>query len=96
MSKIPNGWSKNKDELVYIMKAQDFVRALALLNAIGDIAQKQNHHPNMTIQNYNELVITTTSHDADGLTEKDYKLAQAITELIEYQIEKQNIEQNGR
>ena len=96
MAKIPDGWVEKKGKLVLAIKGADFMRTLALLNAIGDIAQSQNHHPDLAIRNYNELIVSTTTHDADGLTEKDYKLAQEITDLLQYQAEKNHIEQNGR
>ena len=93
---IPSGWSKKDDSLIFAVKCKDFKHALALLNSIGDIAEKQQHHPDLGIRNYNEVFVSTTTHDADGLTEKDYTLAQEITDLINYQDEKRDIESNGR
>lgn len=81
--KIPDGWSKKDNELQLLIKCRDFKHALALINSIGDIAEKQEHHPNLCIKNYNEIFISTTTHDANNLTEKDYKLAQEISSLID-------------
>lgn len=92
----PNGWSKKEDTLLFTVKCKDFKHALALLNSIGDIAEKLNHHPDLGIRNYNEVFVATTTHDADGLTEKDYQLAQEVTDLITYQNRKGHIEANGR
>lgn len=94
--KIPDGWSKKDDKLVFAVKCKDFKHALALLNSIGDIAEKQLHHPDLGIRNYNEVFVSTTTHDKDGLTKKDYQLAQEVSELIHYQVEKQKIERDGR
>lgn len=96
MQKIPKGWSKRENTLVLELKCPDFMRTLALLNAVADIAESMNHHPDLGIRNYNELIVSTTTHDAGGLTEKDYKLAQEITDLIEYQEDKHHIEEYGR
>lgn len=44
--------------------------------------EAQNHHPDW--QNvYNTLSIRLNTHDADGVTEKDFKLAKSIEEIIE-------------
>ena len=78
------------------LKCKDFIHAIAMLNSFGDIAERLQHHPDLGIRNYNEVFVSTTTHDADGLTEKDYKLAQEITDLIEYKETKLKIETEGR
>jgi 4a-hydroxytetrahydrobiopterin dehydratase len=83
MTKIPKGWTTKESKLVLTITCADFKHAVKLLNKIGAIAESHNHHPDMTIQNYNELTIATTTHDANTITAKDYELAQAITDLIE-------------
>ncbi|OYY54785.1 MAG: hypothetical protein B7Y53_05305, partial [Halothiobacillus sp. 28-55-5] len=52
-----------------------------LLNAIGYLAEKQAHHPVLTL-GYNALEIRLTTHDAHALTEKDYHLASEIDRLL--------------
>lgn len=94
--KTPDGWSKKDGKLLLLVKCSDFKHALALLSSIGDIAEKHGHHPDFGIRNYNEVFVSTTTHEADSLTEKDYKLAQEVSDLISYQDEKLNIETNRR
>lgn len=96
MSNIPKGWIKKDNTLVLSLKLPDFMRAIALLNSVGDIAQQLNHHPDMLIHNYSELKIATTTHSTNSLTQKDYELAQKITDLLEYQDQKEDIQKNGR
>ncbi len=93
---MPHGWSEKDGKLLLAIKCKDFKHALALLNSIGDIAENLQHHPDLGIRNYNEVFVSTTTHDTNGLTEKDYQLAQEISDLINYQDEKKRIEQNGR
>lgn len=81
--KLPNGWTKKDDKLLFAVKCKDFKHALALLNSIGDIAEKQQHHPDLGIRNYKEVFVSTTTHDKGGLTEKDYVLAQEISSFIQ-------------
>lgn len=79
---IPAGWTKKDESLIFTVSCKNFADALALLNSIGDIAEKQQHHPDLGIRNYNEVFVSTTTHDAGGLTEKDYELAKDISALI--------------
>lgn len=96
MSNTPKGWIKKDNTLVLSLKLPDFMRAIALLNSVGDIAQQLNHHPDMLIHNYSELKIATTTHSTNSLTKKDYELAQKVTDLLEYQDQKEDIQKNGR
>lgn len=96
MIAIPAGWSKRDEALVLELKCPDFMRALALLNSVADIAESMKHHPDVGIRNYNELIISTTTHSAGKLTHKDYELAQEISDLINYQDQKIKIETEGR
>lgn len=95
MREAPNGWVEDEASLKLVLKLANFKRAVAMLNSVADYAEKLNHHPNMAIKNYNELVIVTTTHSEDGLTDKDYELAQMVTDLLEYQSKKEEIELNG-
>lgn len=94
--KVPASWTKQEEILSLNVKCQDFKRAVALLNSVADIAESLNHHPDVGIKNYNEVVVATTTHDENKLTAKDYELAQAISDLIRYQSKKEQIEARGR
>jgi 4a-hydroxytetrahydrobiopterin dehydratase len=96
MKQAPHGWNQQNDHLTLQLACQDFKRAVALLNTIGDIAEKQNHHPDLAIKDYNHLYVSITTHDKGGLTDKDYTLAQAITDLLDYYEQKEDTELNGR
>ena len=96
MTTAPNGWNRTDNHLTRQVECKDFKQAIERLNAIGDIAEKQNHHPDLAIRDYNNLFISITTHEKGGLTEKNYKLAQAITDLLDYYEQKEDIEVNGR
>ena len=58
----------------------NFAEALNLINCVGAIAERRDHHPDITFGwGYAEFLITT--HDAGGLTENDFDLAKAIESL---------------
>lgn len=58
-----------------------FVAAVAAINAIAHEAEAADHHPDLCIS-YTELVITLTSHDSGGVTERDLALAARIDTVV--------------
>jgi 4a-hydroxytetrahydrobiopterin dehydratase len=54
---------------------------MAFVNAVAELAEQQNHHPDITI-NYRTVSLSVTTHDAGKLTDKDYTLAEAISLLL--------------
>jgi 4a-hydroxytetrahydrobiopterin dehydratase len=57
------------------------MHAMAFVNAVAELAEQQNHHPDITI-NYCTVSLHITTHDAGMLTDKDYTLAEAISLLV--------------
>jgi len=60
---------------------KDFVEAFSFMTAVAMIAEKSDHHPNWK-NVYNKVTITLNTHDADGLTNKDFQLAKGIDQII--------------
>ena len=54
------------------------------MSRIAFECEAQNHHPNWS-NTYNVLKISLSTHDANGVTEKDFKLAEAIEAIVEVQ-----------
>lgn len=52
----------------------DFVQAFAFMTRVALVAEKSNHHPEWT-NVYNRVSVRLTTHDADGLTRRDFDLA---------------------
>lgn len=61
-------------------KFKDFVEAIAFVNQLVEPAEKSQHHPDLTIS-YNTVTIGLTTHDAGGLTEKDFEMAQIVSQI---------------
>ena len=55
----------------------DFAQALEFVNAVGEIAEEEGHHPNIAFT-YGEATIEIWTHKVDGLTESDFILAAKI------------------
>ena len=75
-------WKEESGKLTKTFLFKNFVEALAFVNKVGEIAETTQHHPNISIQNYKEVMISTTTHDAGNVvTDKDRKLAETIDAL---------------
>lgn len=77
---IPTGWERCEQSLLKCYKFESFRHAMAFVNAVAELAEQQNHHPDITI-NYCTVSLHITTHDAGMLTDKDYTLAEAISLL---------------
>ena len=73
-------WTVEGKQLRCVKEFKDFVEAIAFVNKLVDPAEAASHHPDLEIS-YNEVTINLTSHDAGGLTEKDFDLAKTISGL---------------
>jgi 4a-hydroxytetrahydrobiopterin dehydratase len=73
LAQLP-GWQIESGELVRTFQFKDFVAALQFVNLIGKLAEVAGHHPGIDIR-YNRVRLALVTHDAGGLTEKDFDLA---------------------
>ena len=71
----------SRDAITRQFKFDDFARAFGFMASIAIIAEKMDHHPEWS-NVYNRVDILLTTHDADGLSERDAKLAEAIEALV--------------
>ncbi|PKA99558.1 4a-hydroxytetrahydrobiopterin dehydratase [Flavobacteriaceae bacterium MAR_2009_75] len=76
------GWEYVDGAIETSFEFKNFKEAFSVMTRIAFECEAQEHHPDW--QNvYNTLNIRLNTHDADGVTEKDFKLAQSIEEIIE-------------
>ncbi len=73
------GWSREGDKIAREFQFRDFVAALGFITQVGLLAEKANHHPELS-NVYNRVTIALTTHDEGGITEKDIALAAAVSE----------------
>jgi 4a-hydroxytetrahydrobiopterin dehydratase len=76
------GWILCDDDLA-IKKSwvfSNFVEAFGFMSKIAMLAERANHHPEWQ-NTYNNLTIKLTTHDCQGLSERDFKLAKDIESL---------------
>ena len=65
---------------------KDFIQAFSFMTAVAIIAEKSNHHPNWK-NIYNKVDITLITHDDEGLTDKDFKLAKEMDQILKNYIQ---------
>ena len=75
-----NGWNFKDNSLVKSFVFKTFTEALAFIVQVGCHSEKQNHHAEIW-NVYNKVTLRLSTHDAGGVTDKDFKLAKAIDEL---------------
>lgn len=76
-----NKWDIVEQKLHKKFKFDNFSDALAFVSKVGDLAEKEDHHPDITFGwGYAEVVLFT--HSENTITEKDQSLAERIDELI--------------
>ena len=80
---MENEWKKIDGVMLQkTWRFRDFNEALAFANKVGAVAEELQHHPDICIRNYNQVVVSTTTNDKGStLTEKDYALAKRIDEI---------------
>jgi 4a-hydroxytetrahydrobiopterin dehydratase len=67
-------------QLKLVKTFKDFIAAIDFVNQLVEPAEAAGHHPDLEIS-YNKVTICLTTHDAGGLTEKDFEMAKVISNL---------------
>lgn len=80
------GWNRaevgGKPGISKSFDRKNFLDGLALVSRVADLAEKANHHPDVLLT-YPRVCFSLTTHDAGGLTERDFDLAAEIQKVIE-------------
>lgn len=74
------GWQIEAGALVRTFQFADFRAALRFVNSVGELAEQAGHHPDIDIR-YNRVRLALVTHDAGGLTPKDFDLASKANSL---------------
>lgn len=75
------GWELEGGEIVRRFTFADFSAAMEFVNRVAEKAEAAGHHPDFDIR-YNKVRLGLVSHDAGGLTLRDFELAAAIDALV--------------
>ena len=79
LSKLPE-WSQVDNKIQRLFKFKGFVEAVDFVNKLVEPAEAADHHPDIEIS-YNKVTVNLTTHDAGGLTAKDFDLAAKFDQI---------------
>ncbi len=82
LAQVP-GWEFDDDKkaIFKTFKMKDFLAAVGLIQALAQIAEKEDHHPDIHLTAYRDLKIELSTHAIDGLSKNDFILAAKIENL---------------
>lgn len=80
LEKLP-GWNLEEGKLHRELKFKNFVQAFGFMTQAAIIAEKMNHHPEWS-NVYSRVTIDLTTHEADGISQLDFELAQEINAIL--------------
>jgi 4a-hydroxytetrahydrobiopterin dehydratase len=76
-----DGWKLVNGEIVREASFKDFIAAMDFVNQVAGSAEAAGHHPDIDIR-YNKVRLALVSHDAGGLTQRDFDLATVIESIL--------------
>jgi 4a-hydroxytetrahydrobiopterin dehydratase len=71
------GWEYKDNAIVKMFRFKEFLHGIEFVQKVAEIAEAADHHPDILI-NYTRVTFTCSTHDAGGVTDKDFKLADNI------------------
>jgi len=81
MKRIPE-WETDKKAIERTFEFDDFSQAIDFVNSVAEIAEEEDHHPDIDIR-WNKVHLSLSTHSEGGLTELDFQLAKKIDNLAE-------------
>lgn len=76
-----SGWTRQDQSITKTYKMGTFPAAIAFVTHVGFLAEAADHHPDIDIR-YNRVTLSLSTHDAGGLTAKDFDLAAKADEIM--------------
>ena len=73
-------WTQAGNQISRTFALPSFPAALAFASAVGHLAERADHHPDILIQ-YRKVTLTLSTHSAGGLTKQDFDLATEINAI---------------
>lgn len=82
LARLPmaRGWERHGDMLVRTWQFPSFRRALEFVNQVGALMEKAEHYPDLIVS-YRTVRIELSTHDVGGLTDRDFDLISAMSEI---------------
>ena len=81
LKKLPE-WELEKKHIERLFEFDEFVQAIDFVNSVAEIAEEEEHHPEIDIR-FNKVLLTLSTHSEGGLTDLDFETAEKIDTLAE-------------
>jgi 4a-hydroxytetrahydrobiopterin dehydratase len=78
---VPAGYTLVKGALQRELEFRDFEEALSFVNRVGELAEREGHHPDIEIH-WNKVTLRWWTHVKDAVTERDYELAEKSNSVL--------------
>jgi 4a-hydroxytetrahydrobiopterin dehydratase len=78
---LPDGYALVNSALEREFRFKDFAQALDFVNRVGELAEREGHHPDIEIH-WNKVILRWWTHVADAVTDRDYELAALSNDLV--------------
>ena len=75
------GWKLAGNAIQKQYTFANFKEAMFFVNAVAGVAEKAGHHPDISVT-YNRVTLSLSTHDAGGITAKDFDLARRIEAVV--------------
>ncbi|MBW3592546.1 MAG: 4a-hydroxytetrahydrobiopterin dehydratase [Actinobacteria bacterium] len=77
---VPEGWRERHGALERELTFDGFSAAIAFVNRLADLAEAEDHHPDIAIS-YKRVTVRWTTHSASGITDRDREMAARTNQL---------------
>jgi 4a-hydroxytetrahydrobiopterin dehydratase len=76
-------WTEKNKTLMKTFELNSFSAIIECLNDVAEKANEMGHHPDFEVFGYKNIRFSLSTHDANGITEKDHELAKKIDAIFE-------------
>lgn len=81
LKKLPQ-WDNDKKHIERVFEFDDFNDAIEFVNGVAEIAEEEDHHPEIDIR-YGKVTLRLSTHSEGGLTDLDFEVAEKIDTLVD-------------
>jgi len=75
-------WLRDGSQIKLSLSFKDFMQAVSFINQLSELAESENHHPDILLHSYNQVQVMFSTHSAGGVTDIDTRLANLVTKLV--------------
>ncbi len=79
--RLPTGWEREGDEIVREFEFEDYLVGTSFAVEVAELAEEEFHHPQIVID-YEAVTVRFTTHEVDGISERDMELAELVNDLV--------------